>query len=103
LVGGRLADRQDHAVLAHAPAAMLFLQQQLRGSCAGSRAADKAAILQVRAGDRPAQVLPCQLSGFGHVVMPVPVSGNGTGSARFIRPGRRGLRSLVRTVGGPSK
>ena len=32
------------------------------------------------------QVLPCQLSGFGHVVMPVPVLGNEPGSARCIRP-----------------
>jgi len=37
------------------------------------------------------QVLSCQLSGFGHVAMPVPVSGNGAGSARCIRPGGRGI------------
>ena len=48
------------------------------------------------------QVLSCQLSGFGHVVMPVPVFGNGAGSARCIRPSGRG-RTLVRTARGPSK
>jgi len=35
---------------------------------------------------KPDQVLSCQLSGFGHVVMPQLVYGNGASSARCIRP-----------------
>jgi len=35
---------------------------------------------------KPTQVLSCQLSGFGHVAMPQLVFGNGTSTARCIRP-----------------
>jgi hypothetical protein len=43
------------------------------------------------------QVLPCQLSGFGHVVMPVLALGNEASSARCIRPGGRDEHRVPRS------
>jgi len=49
----------------------------------GSGAADKAAVRQV-SDDETSQVLSCQLSAFGHVVMPEFVIGNGASTARWL-------------------
>ncbi len=61
--------------------------------CAGVRSSRQGCDLAGALRRQRQQVLSCQLSGFGHVAMPVPVSGKGTGSARCIRPcGRKDPR-----------